>query len=62
MKGLTISEYAKLKKVSEPTVRFQIRNKNLDTVLLYGGRVKLIKMNKKARDWKPQPGKRTDLK
>lgn len=61
MKGLTILEFAKLKKVSAQTVRFQIRKGNLETQTLYGGRVKLIVMNKKAREWKTQPGRRTDL-
>lgn len=56
----TISEFAKMKGVSRQTVHSLIKSRKLNTSEFLGKKV--IILDKKAQDWKPEPGKRTDLK
>ena len=60
MELIRATEYAKLKKVSRQTVHSLIKSKTIHTKEFAG--MKLIVMDKKAQEWKPEPGKRTDLK
>jgi len=60
MELIRATEFAKRKGVSRQTVHSLIQSKKLNTREFAG--MKLIVMNKKATNWKPEPGKRTDLK
>ena len=55
----SVPEYAKLKGISRQAVYLLINNKELDTVNKYGKQ--LIINNGKAKDYQPQPGRRSDL-
>jgi len=55
----SIPEYAKLKSISRQAVYLLIKNNVLDTVAKYGK--KLIVNNSKAKEYLPQPGRRSDL-
>lgn len=59
-KYLTITEFVKLKGVSRQSVHSLINSNRLDTKVMFGKR--LIVNNKKAKDYQPNPGRRTDLK
>jgi len=59
-KYITIKEFAKQKGVSRQSVHSLINNNRLDTKVMFGKR--LIVNNKIARDYRPNPGRRTDLK
>jgi predicted DNA-binding protein YlxM (UPF0122 family) len=55
----SIPEYAKLKGISRQAVYLLINNKRLDTAIKYGKQ--LIINNANAKDYQPQPGRRSDL-
>ena len=59
-KYLTITEFVKLKGVSRQSVHSLINGNRLDTKVMFVKR--LIVNNKKANDYQPNPGRRTDLK
>lgn len=60
MEIITIKEFAQQKKVSRQTVHSLITSKKINTSEFLGKKV--IIYDDKAKNWKPEPGKRTDLK
>lgn len=59
MEHLTPSQFAKMKGVSRETVRSLINKGKINTTEIYGKKV--IILDRTAKKWKPEPGKRFDL-
>lgn len=59
-KYLTQKEFADLKGVSRQTVHSLIKTGKINTAEIYGK--KLIVLDRTAKEWKAEPGKRNDLK
>lgn len=60
MEHKSITEFAKLKGISRQSVHNLLKNGQLDSKEIVGKRC--VVYNKKARDYKPNPGRRNDLK
>jgi len=60
MEIISLKEFAEKKNISRQTVHSLIKSKKI-TVTEFLGK-KVIVYDEKAKNWKPEPGKRTDLK
>lgn len=60
MELISLKEFADKKKVSRQTVHSLIKSKKIKTSEFLGKKV--IIYDDTAKNWKPEPGKRTDLK